>query len=281
MLRSLPSAFRHSLLCLCAAGLCLTGQTASAGELAALSIIDLNSGNNLPIWRHQGRNYCAGQAGQRYALRITNKTGQRLLAVVAVDGVNVINGETAHPRQAGYVLDAWQQTSIEGWRKSMSEVAAFYFTNPADSYAGRTGRAHQSGVIGVALYREMTPPPVLFKPPPAISAEAGRLAERDGPYSETPAKDASAQGSMSAESAKRAAPAAAPTEKLGTGHGERINSESSYTDFKRASRHPAETLTVYYDSYANLQARGIIPRHRPNSPNHPSPFPGGFTPDPN
>ena len=44
-------------------------------------------------------------------------------------------------------------------------------------------------------------------------------------------------------------------------------------DFERATRAPAETLALYYDSYRNLVARGVIRDALPK------PFPG-FVPDP-
>ncbi len=66
--------------------------------------------------------------------------------------------------------------------------------------------------------------------------------------------------------------------RLGTGHGERLNDPTQYTDFRRASEAPAEVLTIYYDSRANLVARGIIPRAPRYA--HPQPFPAGFVPDP-
>jgi hypothetical protein len=71
---------------------------------------------------------------------VRNKLGERVLAVTAVDGVNVLSGETAAWDQAGYVFSPWQQYQVTGWRKSSSEVAAFEFSALGDSYAGRTGR---------------------------------------------------------------------------------------------------------------------------------------------
>ena len=52
------------------------------------------------------------------------------------------------------MLDAWGGVSIEGWRKSLDDVATFYFTRLPDSYAARTGRPDNVGVIGVALFPE-------------------------------------------------------------------------------------------------------------------------------
>src|SRR6185295_2747740 len=49
---------------------------------------------------------------------------------------------------------------ITGWRKSYSEAAAFYFTALPDSYAARTDRPDNVGVIGAAVFRERVVPPV-------------------------------------------------------------------------------------------------------------------------
>jgi len=88
---------------------------------------------------------------------------RRLLAVVSVDGVNVVTGESASPDQSGYVLDPGDYVNIQGWRKDLDRTAAFYFSDPADSYAARTGRPNDLGVIGVALFREreVEPAPVV------------------------------------------------------------------------------------------------------------------------
>jgi len=47
--------------------------------------------------------------------------------------------------------------------------------------------------------------------------------------------------------------------------------------FDRASDAPAETIAIYYDSYRNLVARGILPS--PAMPREPDPFPTAFVPD--
>lgn len=265
--------------------------SAQAGTLADLQVISRASGQALPVYAHGGKLYVAGQPGERYAIQVTNRTQGRLLAVISVDGVNVVSGETATPDQSGYVLAPQQSYGISGWRKSTDEVAAFYFTALPDSYAARTGRPGNAGVIGVAVFREWLPPRPRPYPGPRLHEES-----RFGAPSAAPARradaaegeakaEAPASPSASADAAGRMerAPAqrmTAPHEQLGTGHGEREYSAITYTDFRRAGAYPSEVLTIHYDRYENLVARGIVP----GTPRHaePQPFPGTmrFVPDP-
>lgn len=251
---------------LLAALLCLAASlgNASAASLVDVQVIDRSTGQVLDIYRHQGRLYIAGNPGKRYAVSLRNKAGGRVLTVLSVDGINAVSGETAAASQTGYVLSAGQSADIAGWRKSLDEVAAFYFTSVADSYAGRTDRPRNVGVIGVAVFREMEPPRPVPLPAPLAAREKAEAA------------DSSAGNAARAEAKAAQAPAAEA--RLGTGHGERLAARSEYTDFRRASEQPAEVITLYYDSRANLVARGIIP----GAPVYvrPNPFPGGFVADP-
>ena len=67
---------------------------------------------------------------------------------------------------------------------------------------------------------------------------------------------------------------------MGTGHGRRERSGASYTEFERASDSPQSIVAVYYDTRANLVARGILPAPREYARRQPRPFPGAFVPDP-
>lgn len=261
--------------------------TASAGILADVTIVDRTTGERLPVYSHAGRLYVAGTPGNRYAVEIANRSGARLLAVVSVDGVNVVTGETAAPNQSGYVFTPGQRYPINGWRKSLGEIAAFYFTALPDSYAARTDRPDNVGVIGVALFRELPRPrpPVSVAPPrPAQSAdgasqdETSSLEKRRSAASASASASGEAAASPSEADTPKAAEPPAPAERLGTGHGEREESRVTYTHFRRGSA-PNETIVVHYDSRANLLARGVIPRALPIGT--PNPFPGGkFVPDP-
>jgi hypothetical protein len=82
----------------------------------------------------------------------------------------------------------------------------------------------------------------------------------------------------SAAAAERSAAQAKQEDRLGTGHGRRETSYVENVAFERATAGPAETITLYYDSYRNLVARGVIRESVPMAP-LPRPFPG-FVPDP-
>jgi hypothetical protein len=121
---------------------------------ATLEVYDRANGSVLQVYEKDGQRYIVGTPGHEYALRIRNTSSARILAVTSVDGVNVVTGDTASPDQSGYVIDAYGSVEISGWRKGMDRVAAFYFTDLGDSYAARTGRPQNVGVIGVAVFRE-------------------------------------------------------------------------------------------------------------------------------
>ena len=213
------------------------------GRIADLSVYDRTEGRRLQVYWHESRAYVVGKPGNEYQISLRSRQPDEVLAVVSVDGMNVITGQSADPSQSGYVLGARGGLDIQGWRRSLSETAAFYFTSLGDSYAARTGRPDNVGVIGVALFRRKAPPPPV-------------------PFSSAPA-----------EMARAEAGAARSQDRMGTGHGRHESSPAVHVQFERATRAPAEVITVYYDSHANLVARGII---RGLSP---VPFPG-FVPDP-
>lgn len=232
------------------------------GSTVQVTLYDRTAGRELPVYHHRGRHYVAGTPGHEYEVRLANRSGGRVLTVISVDGVNAITGETAAASQSGYVLDPGRRASISGWRKSLERVAAFYFTALPDSYAARTDRPDNVGVIGVAVYRERE-----RAPEPWIGGDESR--RQSGP-AEATAPAAKSQAENGAADRSR--------ERLGTGHGREHSAPTRYTAFERASDAPAETIAIYYDSRANLIAAGVIPAPRPLP--DPRPFPAGFVADP-
>lgn len=244
--------------------LALSALPATAATLADVEVISRSTGQPVPVHAHAGKLYVAGQPGERYSIRITNRARVRVLAVASVDGVNVVSGETA----------------------AHEEVAAFYFTPLPDSYAARTDRPGHVGVIGVAVFREWTPPRPRPQPRPRHYESPGSA----------PAEDTASQRSEQARANETEAPASPSAElgsarrgdlatlrqreRIGTGHGEREHSAIEFTHFRRASSAPNEIISIHYERYENLLARGIIPS--PPRFAEPLPFPGTprFAPDP-
>jgi hypothetical protein len=237
-----------------------------ASSLASVDIYDRSDLRALETYRHDGKRYVIGTPGHEYAVRVRNCTGGRLLAVVSVDGVNAVTGETASPDQSGYVIEPGGYVNIQGWRKDLERTAAFYFSDPGNSYASRTGRPDDLGVIGVALFRERERP-------------APYAYENRAPEAASSAGAAAKQGAAerSDQSAARATVMEAP---LGTGHGRQEHSLVEQVEFERASASPDQRIVIRYDRRENLVAMGVLPpatrRHEPD------PFPAtlGFVPDP-
>jgi len=263
--------------------LCIPVRSALAvGSLADVAIYDRRDGEVLPVFHSDGHWYLVGRVGYEYEVRIRNDTDADLLAVVSVDGVNVVSGETASTSQGGYVIGPRQSLGIQGWRKSLTRVAAFYFTDRSNAYATRTGRPDDVGVIGVALFRRKAQAPAELEQPQVRgqSPNHGRLRSQE-PYDaqargEAPSSPQNAGSGPSADSVAPSASAPAVGQGIGTGHGRSQTSHARYVSFERESDAPNEVIELRYDTRANLVARGII-RSVPRDPN---PFPARFVPDP-
>jgi hypothetical protein len=265
----------------------------NTGRLVQVDVFDRSDGSSLPVYSKDGRRYIVGTPGHEYALRIRNTTGARVLVVTSVDGVNVISGDTAAPSQSGYVLDPWGSVEILGWRKSLERTAAFFFTEHQNSYAARTGRPNDVGVIGVAVFREKLKeisrrdydfPRGRAAPEGEAQARPGADGVESRAASPAPAAAPLARNT-SEEPARRESDVAAPRTlgKLGTGHGRNEISRVRMVSFERASTMPAETVAIQYDRRENLVALGVLPTSASRlTQREPNPFPGAmrFAPDP-
>lgn len=234
------------------------GQEHSAGRMVEISVVDRASSQALPLYRWRSMQFVPGVLGEPYSLRLTNRTGQRVMVVLAVDGINVLSGKNAaaRPWDGGYVLGPWETAEVPGWRKSMHEVAQFYFTRPSNSYAGQTGRRGQVGVIGAAVFEEAFVQPRVYD----------RAAQPMGAPAPAGAPAMERQSSRSA----------------GTGHGVSEWSPVDATSFRARSNTPRETIRIDYDTPEGLEARGIrLDRwYRGSGRDYPRAFPGEFVPDP-
>jgi len=246
-----------------------------ADSLARVDLYDRGAGEALIEYRHHGRRYVVGEPGNEYAIRIRNCSDRRLLAVVSVDGVNAVTGEAASPVQSGYVLEPGGYVNIQGWRKDLSRTAAFYFSDPADSYAARTGRPADLGVIGVALFRER---------PVERQGWLSKDRRSEGTDSRERAEaDAAGEAKASRAAGANASAPAMQQPSLGTGHGRGEYSPVQQVEFERASAQPDEMIAIRYERRETLVAMGVLPQPGYSRPRRdPHPFPGtlSFVPDP-
>jgi hypothetical protein len=233
--------------------------------------VESAGGERLRTFHHRGQTFALGRMGQRYQIRVVNHTGGRIEAVVTVDGRDVLSGRPGDFRnQRGYLVEGYGEVVIEGFRQSLSEVAAFRFTTPGDSYSSRMGSPENVGIIGLAVFDERArpvPPVVVYEP-----AESYDELERDdGPRGlgssaeSAPSSAPAARGRAGAadKSASAEAPASEArserASRIGTQYGESRYSAVSEVPFERANPgSPRFVTTLRYDDRAGLIARGIV-----------------------
>jgi hypothetical protein len=253
----------------------------------SFSVEDEN-GNTLPTFAKDGRTFLLGEPGLRYNIRVRNPTGQRVEAVLSVDGRDAMSGQPGdYVHQRGYVIPAYGSLLVEGFRRSLEEVAVFRFTSPEDSYSSRMGTPQNVGVIGVAFFPErVRPTPVIRRPRPlprpaplpydyfgngrgSREVDSDRAAARPQIKPSSPAKSpapaSEGRGDFEARSRAEAKGSAkddlgssGSVNNLGTEFGESHESVVSSVSFERASAtHPALLGTLRYDDADGLSARGI------------------------
>jgi hypothetical protein len=132
---------------------CAVSEVPIAGGALSVRLVDA-WGSPLPTCDLGSRHYVTGRHGDRYVIEVRNHTDQRFEAVATVDGLDVIDGRPGSLAKRGYLIAPHSSLEIEGFRRSLHEVAEFQFGSVSNSYAARTGSDRNVGVIGVALFDE-------------------------------------------------------------------------------------------------------------------------------
>ena len=269
----------------------MPGGAALRDHAAGYDVEILVDGVAAPTYAHDGETYVLGQLGARYTLRVHNYSPRRIEAVVSVDGRDVIDGKPAEFRnKRGYLVPAYGQIDIDGWRISNVQAAAFRFSTVPDSYAARTGSAREVGVIGVAVFPERyvppaPPPPIYPRYPLAPESRRGDFGAYDDDKASIGGRGEGEAQAGSAPAPSRRSSAAAPpmdqsasgsaepyadrhSEKkamrdrsrpgLGTEYGEAVRSPTYEVQFVRAnSARPSAILGLRYNDRSGLLAMGI------------------------
>jgi hypothetical protein len=105
----------------------------------------------------QGLTFVEGRRGQPYSIIFRNNFASRVLAVISVDGLDVVDGKPATVISRGYIVEGYASAEIKGWRTSTSEVRQFFFEEKSSSYAARSaGDTTNCGIIACKVFAERT-----------------------------------------------------------------------------------------------------------------------------
>ena len=252
---------RHSftglVAAMCAGLAACTAQAESWDADGVLVEVVSSSGQpfqQFPVRAESGqtiRAYLQAERGALYRVRVRNQTAERVAVVIAVDGRNIISGGRSDLArgESKYVIEPWETQEYAGWRTSLSEIHAFYFTDWNDSYAEAFGDHSARGVISVAVYREREIERARRREIEDRDRRLERSASADSAHASPPAPSSNAAGARASEKQSRDA---AP----GTGFGERHYDAAQYVAFQ-AESYPAQKIFLKYEWAETLCNRGI------------------------
>ncbi|NNF16265.1 MAG: hypothetical protein HKN70_05925 [Gammaproteobacteria bacterium] len=202
------------------------------------------------------KSYLEARPGQRYAIRLTNHSAERIGLVIAVDGRNIISGKRSKlkSKERKYVLDPFQQATYRGWRSSRNHVNEFYFTSEENSYSGAFGDYSAMGVIAVAVFRD---------------AERSRYEEHEydkgyqkgRPNGSSAHKNRAPAADSDGRLEKRSGEAASQP---GTGYGDERYSRARQVRF-REERHAAAKFLIKYEWAETLCRMGVKDCYKPRN----------------
>ena len=214
---------------------------------SAYSMEVVVDGNPLAVYSARGTTYVEALKGREYAVRLTNRTGERVAVALAVDGLNSIDAKHTSSREARkWILAPWETVTLSGWQTSTGTARRFVFTSESKSYGTWLGHTSDLGVISAAFFRErprwdeIAPAPSLAEPRAKRSAEneSGDDAPRERALGETKS--------------------AAKDELAATGIGREVEHRVRQVDFDEEDA-PASTLSVRYEYRDALVRLGVIP----------------------
>lgn len=243
----------------------------------------LVNGKPVQEYSHQGKIFIEGKEGTEFSLRLRNRSNKRALFVPTIDGLSVMTGKEASFESSGYIVSAYSTEAIDGWRTSDDDVAKFFFAKVAESYAARTGKGGNVGIIGCAVFKEkeLPPQPIVIKEyipmpihprcPWAYHYGNGNCNSNGiylgGYYASSTGMGmsgaslsgthTSATFTVSNNAQSQMMAAAKAQSSLGTGFGEQKHSPVRTVSFERADKMPETVLAIHYNTRQNLEEMGV------------------------
>jgi hypothetical protein len=111
--------------------------------------------------------YIEGRRGSNFTLKFRNKSSERVLVVLSVDGLSVMDGKPASDKAGGYICDSYSDIEIPGWKIDSNKIAQFQFQPQGDRSSptyveelaseGFDVDPQNQGVIGVMVFKADVP----------------------------------------------------------------------------------------------------------------------------
>lgn len=255
-------------------------------------------GKRVQEYHKDDHTFVEGRQGSSFTLALKNLTGKKILVHPTVDGLSAMTGKEASrfDNTDGYVLFPFQELDIPGWRLNDDEVARFFFAGGGGSYAEKTGKSKDKGVIACSVWEEKV---AKRQTRGILRGASGQSWGKGGPrygggrgsgqcMGFSPDEDvvtcAVPAGAADVEVQTSCAiepemctyggeTKSASTCNLGAGFGEATTHEVQSIYFVAATENPIATAVIYYDDAEGLQARGISLKRHGRSHALPNPFP--------
>ncbi len=132
--------------------------------------------NGKPVreYYQDGKFYIEARQNTEYSIKLKNHGHKKIMAVISVDGIDVLKGKNATEAESGYIVNPYSTTEIKGYRIDDDKVATFKFDDGKKSYStqveqkfdkkklekvqkGQIAPSKNNGVIGVRIWEEKEP----------------------------------------------------------------------------------------------------------------------------
>lgn len=132
------------------------------------------NGKPMREYYHKDKFYIEARQNSEYSVKIKNHSHKKIMAVLSIDGIDVLKGKNAIDAESGYIINPYSSTEIKGYRIDDDNVVTFKFDDGKKSYStqveqkfdkkkiekvqkGETAPSKNNGVIGVRIWEEKEP----------------------------------------------------------------------------------------------------------------------------
>ena len=106
------------------------GGPAAALQEGPYSMEILVNGSPLVEYAARKTTYIEALERREYAVRLRNRTGERIAVALSVDGLNTIDAKTTSARDASkWIIEPYGTITISGWQTGASTARRFFFTS--------------------------------------------------------------------------------------------------------------------------------------------------------